>query len=46
MKVDNYYYEAVTIMRVDFKFVWCPGQNKRIAPPSFFHGCRKRRLND
>jgi hypothetical protein len=27
-------------------FVWCPGQNKRIAPLSFFHGCRKRRLKD
>jgi hypothetical protein len=23
--------------------VWCPGQNKRIAPLSFLHGCRKRR---
>jgi hypothetical protein len=23
--------------------VWRPGQNKRIAPLSFFHGCRKRR---
>jgi hypothetical protein len=23
--------------------MWCPGQNKRIAPLSF-HGCRKRRL--
>jgi hypothetical protein len=32
-----------------FKFlclVWCPGQTKRIAPLSFFHGCRKRRLKD
>jgi hypothetical protein len=26
--------------------VWCPGQNKRIAPLSFHHGCRKRRLKD
>jgi hypothetical protein len=26
--------------------VWCPGQNKRIAPLSFLHGCRKRRLKD
>jgi hypothetical protein len=25
---------------------WCPGQNKRIAPLSFLHGCRKRRLKD
>jgi hypothetical protein len=25
--------------------VWCPGQNKRIAP-LFLHGCRKRRLKD
>jgi hypothetical protein len=24
---------------------WCPGQSKRIAPLSFFHGCRKRRLS-
>jgi hypothetical protein len=22
------------------------GQNKRIAPLSYFHGCRKRRLKD
>jgi hypothetical protein len=22
--------------------VWCPGQNKRIAPLSFLHGFRKR----
>jgi hypothetical protein len=22
--------------------VWCPGQNKRIAPLSLFHECRKR----
>jgi hypothetical protein len=26
--------------------VWGPGQNKRIAPLSFLHGCRKRRLKD
>jgi hypothetical protein len=26
--------------------VWCPGQNKRIAPLSFLHGCRKRRLKN
>jgi hypothetical protein len=26
--------------------VWCPGQNKRIAPLSFLHGCRKWRLKD
>jgi hypothetical protein len=26
--------------------VWCLGQNKRIAPLSFLHGCRKRRLKD
>jgi hypothetical protein len=26
--------------------MWCPGQNKRIAPPSFLHGCLKRRLKD
>jgi hypothetical protein len=26
--------------------VWCPGQNKRIAPFSLFHGCRKRQLKD
>jgi hypothetical protein len=28
------------------RLVWCPGQNKRIAPLSFLHGCRKRRLKD
>jgi hypothetical protein len=27
-------------------FVWCPGQNKRLAPPSFFYGCRKGRLKE
>jgi hypothetical protein len=26
--------------------VWCPGRNKRIAPLTFLHGCRKRRLKD
>jgi hypothetical protein len=26
--------------------VWYAGQNKRIAPLSFFHGCRKRPLKD
>jgi hypothetical protein len=26
--------------------MWCPGQNKRIARLSFFHGCRKKRLKD
>jgi hypothetical protein len=30
----------------DQLLVWCPGQNKRIAPLSFRHGCRKRRLKD
>jgi hypothetical protein len=29
-----------------YSLVWCPGQNKRIAPLSFLHGCRKRRLKD
>jgi hypothetical protein len=29
-----------------FRLVWCPGQNKRIAPLSLLHGCRKRRLKD
>jgi hypothetical protein len=24
--------------------VWCPGQSKRIAPLTFIHGCRKKRL--
>jgi hypothetical protein len=32
------------IKRIDL--VWCPGQNKRITPLSFPHGCRKRRLKD
>jgi hypothetical protein len=27
-----------------YGFVRCRGQNKRIAPLPFFHGCRKRRL--
>jgi hypothetical protein len=27
-----------------FSLEWCPGQNKRIAPLSLLHGCRKRRL--
>jgi hypothetical protein len=27
-------------------YVWCTGQNKIIAPFSFFHGCRKKRLKD
>jgi hypothetical protein len=26
--------------------VWCPVQNKRTAPVSFFHGCGRRRLKD
>jgi hypothetical protein len=26
----------------DLYLVWCPGQNKRIAPLSFLHGCRKK----
>jgi hypothetical protein len=26
--------------------VWCPGQNNRKAPLSFFHGCCKRRLKN
>jgi hypothetical protein len=26
--------------------VWCPGQNKRIAPLYALHGRRKRRLKD
>jgi hypothetical protein len=30
----------------DVSLVWCPGQNIRIAPLSFFNGCRKRRLKD
>jgi hypothetical protein len=25
--------------------VWCPGQNKRIAPLCSFHGCRTLRIN-
>jgi hypothetical protein len=27
-----------------YRLVWCPGQNKRIAP--FIHRCRKRRLEE
>jgi hypothetical protein len=30
---------------VSLGLVWCPGQNKRIAPLSFFHGCRKLSIN-
>jgi hypothetical protein len=29
-----------------YTLVWCPRQNKRIAPLSFLHGCRIRRLKD
>jgi glyoxylate carboligase len=36
-----------TVSRVvSGSLVWCPGQNKRIAPLCFLHGCRKRRLKD
>jgi hypothetical protein len=31
---------------IQISLVWCPGQNKRISPLSFLHGCRKKRLND
>jgi hypothetical protein len=31
---------------INYSLVWCPGQNKRIAPLSFLHGCCKRRLKD
>jgi hypothetical protein len=33
-------------IRLSISLVWCPGLNKKIAPLSFFHGCRKRRLKD
>jgi hypothetical protein len=26
--------------------VWCPGQNKIIAPPPFFHGYREKHLKE
>jgi hypothetical protein len=31
----------ITIIIID-RLVWYPGQNKRIAPLSFFHGCRNK----
>jgi hypothetical protein len=40
---------ALQICIINFQdegLVWCPGQNKRIAPLSFLHGCRKRRLKE
>jgi hypothetical protein len=47
---------AKTNQRLRFIFIYSrdkdtrssvlPGQNKRIAPLSVFHGCRKRRLKD
>jgi hypothetical protein len=30
----------------NLSLVWFPGQNKRMAILSLFHGCRKRRLKD
>jgi hypothetical protein len=36
----------VTVNNIIIGLVWCPGQNKRIAPLSFLLGCRKRRLKD
>jgi hypothetical protein len=32
------------ILNIAFRLgpVWCPVQNKRFAPLSFYHGCRKR----
>jgi glycerol-3-phosphate O-acyltransferase len=46
-----YHFQKLAVDKSHFYFrkirlVWCPGQNKRIAPLSFFHGCRKRRLKD
>jgi hypothetical protein len=29
-----------------FSLVWCPGEDKRIAPLFLLHGCRKRLLKD
>jgi hypothetical protein len=37
---------SIRLLSVYLRLVWCPVQNKRIAPLSFFHGCRKRRLKD
>jgi hypothetical protein len=45
MLVQNFIYRTF-IYTLTSGLVWCPGQNKRIAPLSFFHGCRKRRLKD
>jgi hypothetical protein len=28
-----------------FYLVWCPGENRKFALLSFFHGCRKRDLS-
>jgi hypothetical protein len=36
----------VTFTYIPLTLVWCPGQNKRIAPLSFLHGCHKRRLKE
>jgi hypothetical protein len=41
--LSNYFSSFPTFIII---IVWCSGQNKRIAPLSFFHGCRNRRLKD
>jgi hypothetical protein len=42
----NKQYLNIIIIYLNISLVWCPGQNKRIAPLSFLHGCSKRRLKD
>jgi hypothetical protein len=38
--MDNYFYVLYLLIRV------VSGTEEKIAPLSFFHGCRKRRLKD
>jgi hypothetical protein len=39
-------YNNEALFNIIISLEWCLGQHKRIAPLSFFHGCRKRRLKD
>jgi hypothetical protein len=45
---DTYVYNIHDVVSCGVRdsLVWCPGQNKRITPLSFLHGCRKRRLKN
>jgi hypothetical protein len=36
----------MSILELNKSLVWCPGQNKIIAPLPFFHGYRKKQLKD